>query len=189
MGHPRKIMKIQSLFPIIALASCSQFALPSVTPSPTFNRPDPEITFTIPSGTFSFTISQHPENISNYAHSLISSGYYRGQYIYRQIPGLCMATGIATLSGWRNARAMPVPMEETKNGFQPIKTPSMGPGSVGLLRHPNGTIGPELVIYYGSNPFEKCPLESTKIGTITQGRKNLNQAQKGDKILQTNLKF
>ncbi|NBX86079.1 MAG: hypothetical protein EBQ80_02390 [Proteobacteria bacterium] len=171
------------------MAGCTQFAIPAITPSPALLRPDADVTFTLPSGSFSFTVAATPENISTYAHTLLSSGYYRGQYIYRQVPGVCMATGIATLSGWRNARAMQLPMQQSKGGFKPIKTTTTGPGTVGLLRHANGTIGPELVIHYGINPLEKCPLPATRIGKITQGRDALRQTKKGDKILTTQLTF
>lgn len=109
-----------------------------------------------------------------------AQGAYTQTLVYRQLPGIFVLTGKPRLAG----NGFMAGQSPTPNPEKPDKKPAPTKiGQIGLVMHPDGTVGPEIILMYGYKVVTCCEEPANiAIGTITGGRKSLGTVQRGDNL-------
>lgn len=103
----------------------------------------------------------------------VREGVYSNAFVYRQLPGVFILAGKPRLQG--------LPFVDGREVENLKKQPQTHYGSVGLIVHADGTVGPEMILYYGWSVRECCQTPANvRIGTITSGQSLLAKVQRGD---------
>lgn len=117
--------------------------------------------------------------------SWVAQGVYTEAPVYRQVPGVFVLAGKPRLKGEGFVMGTaPAPQVDAKG--QPVapKLREPGVGELGLVKHADGTFGPEVIIVYGLDPRACCEApQAVRIGTIEEGRRGLREVLRGDNVL------
>lgn len=169
-------LKFGLLAVALVLSSCA--GAPAAKPKP---KPQPTASLTFQNGeTVTIQLAGRDPALEKAFQKWVKQGVYTQAPVYRQLPGIFVLTGKPRLAG-NGFVSGPTP---TTNPEKPNKAPpETKTGQVGLVKHADGTYGPELILMYGKAIVSCCEAPANiAIGTITKGRNNLHRVQRGDNL-------
>lgn len=153
----------------LVLAACSSSLTAQQPPLP---RPQMQASFQ-QGQTITIKLAGKNGPLENQFAEWVREGVYTNAYVYRQLPGVFILAGKPRLQG--------MPFVDGGSVQDPKKQSSTHYGNIGLVTHADGSIGPEIILYYGWSVRECCQTPANvTIGTITSGQSSLGKVQRGD---------
>jgi hypothetical protein len=105
------------------------------------------------------------------------AGVYNGTPVYRNMPGVFLLTGKPRLAGNNFVQGVPMPTPAHDVSNLP------GRAEAGLVVHADGTVGPELIVRYGTCILSACERpQAVRFGYVTRTTGNLKDILRGDRL-------